>query len=88
VFEFKNIAEVKPKYYHLMIQGSASVLKCEVLGCCSRGGLPRSQNKLLHPEEVLATKDRLIRSSSWVASFLLPCDNPEVEERGFGPMFT
>jgi hypothetical protein len=39
VFEFKNIAEVKPKYYHSVIQGSASILRCEVLGCCSQGGL-------------------------------------------------
>jgi hypothetical protein len=28
------------KYYHSMIQGPASALRCEVLGCCSRGGLP------------------------------------------------
>jgi hypothetical protein len=39
VFEFKNIAEVKSKYYHSMIQGLTSVLRCEVLGCCSQGGL-------------------------------------------------
>jgi hypothetical protein len=30
----------EPKYYHSTIQGSASALRCEVLGCCSRGGLP------------------------------------------------
>jgi hypothetical protein len=40
VFEFKNIAEVKPKYYHSAIQGPASALRCEVLNCCSRGSLP------------------------------------------------
>jgi hypothetical protein len=40
VFEFKNIAEAKPKYYHSSIQGPASALGCEVLDCCSRGGLP------------------------------------------------
>jgi hypothetical protein len=40
VFKFKNIAEVKPKYYHSVIQGPASALRCEVLGWCSRGGLP------------------------------------------------
>jgi hypothetical protein len=40
VFEFKNIAEAKPKYYHSVIQGPASDLRCEVLGCCSQGGLP------------------------------------------------
>jgi hypothetical protein len=40
VFEFKNIAEAKPKYYHSAILGPASALRCEVLGCCSRGGLP------------------------------------------------
>jgi hypothetical protein len=50
--------------------------------------LPRSRNRPLHPEEVLATKDRLARSSSWVASFLLPCNSPGVWERGFGPMLT
>jgi hypothetical protein len=50
--------------------------------------LPRSRNRPLHPEEVLATKDRLARLSSWVASFLLPCDSPGVGERGFGPMVT
>jgi hypothetical protein len=31
---------MKPKYYHSAIQGSASNLLCEVLSCCSRGGLP------------------------------------------------
>jgi hypothetical protein len=50
--------------------------------------LSRSQNKPLHPEEVLATKDRLTQPSSWVASFLLPCDNPRVGERSFGPIVT
>jgi hypothetical protein len=50
--------------------------------------LPRSRNKLLHPEEVLATKDRLAQPSSWVASFFLPCDSPGVGERGFGPVVT
>jgi hypothetical protein len=50
--------------------------------------LPRSQNRPLHPEEVLATKDRLAQPLSWVASFLLPCDSPEVGERGFGQMVT
>jgi hypothetical protein len=37
---FKNIAEAKPKYYQSVIQGPASILRCEVLDCCSRGGLP------------------------------------------------
>jgi hypothetical protein len=37
---FKNIAEVKPKYYHSAIQGPASARRCEVLGGCSWGGLP------------------------------------------------
>jgi hypothetical protein len=50
--------------------------------------LLRSRNKHLHPEEVLATKDRLTQPSSWVASFLLPCDSPGVGERGFSPMVT
>jgi hypothetical protein len=50
--------------------------------------LPQSRNRLLHPEEVLATKDRLAWPSSWVTSFLLPCDSPGVGERGFGPMIT
>jgi hypothetical protein len=40
VFEFKNITEAKPKYCHSVIQGTASALWCEVLGCFSRGGLP------------------------------------------------
>jgi hypothetical protein len=39
-FRVLNIAEAKPKYYHSAIQGPASALRCEVLGCCSRGGLP------------------------------------------------
>jgi hypothetical protein len=39
MFEFKNIAEAKLKYYHSAIQGPASALRYEVLGCCSRGGL-------------------------------------------------
>jgi hypothetical protein len=50
--------------------------------------LPRSRNRPLHLEEVLATKVRLVRPSSWVTSFLLPCDSPGVGERGFGPMVT
>jgi molybdopterin-guanine dinucleotide biosynthesis protein A len=36
----------------------------------------------------LPTKDRLTQPSSWVTSFLLPCDNPRVGERGFGKMVT
>jgi hypothetical protein len=50
--------------------------------------LPRSRNKSLHSEEVLATKDRLAQPSSWVTSFLLPCDIPGVGERGFSLMVT
>jgi hypothetical protein len=49
---------------------------------------PRSQNMPLHPEEVMASKDRLAQSSSWVTLFLLPCDNPGVGERGFSRMIT
>jgi hypothetical protein len=40
VFEFKNIAEAKPKYYHSMIQMLASALRCKVLIYCSQDGLP------------------------------------------------
>jgi hypothetical protein len=40
VFEFKNIAEAKPKYYQSVIQGPASALRCEVLDGCSRDRLP------------------------------------------------
>jgi hypothetical protein len=50
--------------------------------------LPRSRNKPLHPEEVLATKDRLTQPSSWVASLLFPCGSPGVGERSFGLMVT
>jgi hypothetical protein len=50
--------------------------------------LPRSRNMPLHLEEVLTTKDRLAQPSSWVTSFLLPCDSPGVGERGFIPMVT
>jgi hypothetical protein len=50
--------------------------------------LPRSRNRALHPEKVLITKDRLAQSSSWVASFFLPCDSPVVGERNFGPLVT
>jgi hypothetical protein len=39
MFEFKNIAEAKPKYYHLMMQGPASAQRCEVLGYYSWVGL-------------------------------------------------
>jgi hypothetical protein len=46
-----NIAEAKPKYYHSAIQGPASALRCKVLGCCSRGGLPS-----LFPNIGLATE--------------------------------
>jgi hypothetical protein len=50
--------------------------------------LPRSQNKPLHPKEVLTTKDRLAQPSSLVASFILPCKSPRVGESGFDPMVT
>jgi hypothetical protein len=50
--------------------------------------LPQNQNKPLHPKEVLAIKDRLTHASSWVASFLLPCDSPRVGERSFDPIVT
>jgi hypothetical protein len=50
--------------------------------------LSQSRNKPLHSEEVLAIKDRLTQPSSWVASFLLPCDSPGVEERSFSLMVT
>jgi hypothetical protein len=49
---------------------------------------PRSRKKPIHPEEVLTTKDRLTRSSFWVALFFLPCDSPRVGERSFGPVVT
>jgi hypothetical protein len=38
----------------------------------------------LHPGEILATEDRLARSSSWVTSFPLSHDSLGVGERGFG----
>jgi hypothetical protein len=37
----------------------------------------------LYPEEVLMTKDRLVRLSPWITSFLLPHDSLEVGERDF-----
>jgi hypothetical protein len=49
---------------------------------------PMKSKRLIHQEEVLTTKDRLTRPSSWVTSFLLPCDSPAVGKRGFGPMVT
>jgi hypothetical protein len=42
----------------------------------------------LHLEEVLVTKDRLARPSSWVTSFFLPHDSLGVGERGFGQVVT
>jgi hypothetical protein len=42
----------------------------------------------LHPEEVLATEDRLARPSSWVTSFPLPRDSLGVGERCFGQVVT
>jgi hypothetical protein len=51
-------------------------------------GSPRGRNMPLHPKKVLTTKDRLAQSSSWVASFFLTCDSPEVGERHFGPVVT
>jgi hypothetical protein len=42
----------------------------------------------LHPGEVLATKDRLARPSSWVTSFPLPHNSLRVGERGFGQVVT
>jgi hypothetical protein len=59
--KFKNIAEVKPKYYHSAIRGPASALRCKVLGCCSRGGLPSLLPNLgltigPHPTATIITK--------------------------------
>jgi hypothetical protein len=42
----------------------------------------------LHPEEVLATEDRLTQPSSWVTSFPLPHDSLGVGERGFSQVVT
>jgi molybdopterin-guanine dinucleotide biosynthesis protein A len=42
----------------------------------------------LHSEEVLTTKDNLIRSLSRVTSFFLPNDNPRVGEGGFDQLVT
>jgi hypothetical protein len=42
----------------------------------------------LHPEEVLATKDRLTRPSPWVTSFFLPHDNLRIGDRGFSQVVT
>jgi hypothetical protein len=42
----------------------------------------------LHLGEVLATKDKLARPSSWVTSFPLPHDSLGVGERGFGQVVT
>jgi hypothetical protein len=38
--KLKNAAEAKPKYYHSYGTRAALAQRCEVLGCCSRGGLP------------------------------------------------
>jgi hypothetical protein len=40
------------------------------------------------PGESLGNQRQTARPSSWVTSFVLPCDSPEVGERGFGPMVT
>jgi hypothetical protein len=50
--------------------------------------LTRSRNKPLHLKKVLTTKDRLVQPLSWVASFILSCNNPGVGKRSFGPMVT
>jgi hypothetical protein len=42
----------------------------------------------LHPEEVLVTKDRLVRPSPCVTSFFLPHNSLGVGERGFNQMIT
>jgi hypothetical protein len=42
----------------------------------------------LHPEEVLAIKDRLAWPSPWITSFFLPPDSLEVGERGFEQVVT
>jgi hypothetical protein len=49
---------------------------------------PTRTNQALHSEEVLATKDRLARPSSWVTSFPLPHDSLGVGETGFGQVVT
>jgi hypothetical protein len=42
----------------------------------------------LHPEEVLAIKDRLAQPLPWVTSFFLPHDSLGVGERGFRQVVT
>jgi hypothetical protein len=42
----------------------------------------------LHPEEVLATEDRLTQLSSWVTSFPLCHDSLGVGKRDFGQVVT
>jgi hypothetical protein len=59
--KFKDMAEAKPKYYHSVIRGPASALRSEVLGCCSRGGLPSLISILRrsigpHPTAIAVTK--------------------------------
>jgi hypothetical protein len=49
---------------------------------------PQNRNRPLHPEEVLANKDRLARPSPWVTSFFHPHDNLGVWERDFGQVVT
>jgi hypothetical protein len=43
---------------------------------------------LLHPEEVLVTKDGLARLSPWVTSLFIPHDSLGVGERCFGQVVT
>jgi hypothetical protein len=40
------------------------------------------------PGGSLGNQRQTARPSSWVTSFVLPCDSPEVGERGFDPMVT
>jgi hypothetical protein len=49
---------------------------------------PHGRNRLIHPKEILATKDRLTRSWPWVTSFFLPHDGFGVGERGFSQVVT
>jgi hypothetical protein len=70
----KNIAEAKPKYYHSMMQGAASALRCEVLSCCSRGRLP-----CLLPVLRLTTGPHPLATSVTILGHLCTQFNPQAK---------
>jgi hypothetical protein len=66
-----------------------SVRFLRAVSVCDNLLLAPTKSKQAHtPGRSLGNQRQLAQPSSWVTSFLLPCDSPGVGERCFSPMVT